>query len=242
MITTIDLTLIEMKNKITVCCITDLEMKHKRITTLFLIAPATLFIVAALTGCEPEKQPDMTPDQPTHQAQPEKEKPVTNPQVKMKTSMGDIVIELDSQKAPLTTANFLQYINQDFYAGTIFHRVIPGFMIQGGGLTSEMKQKRTNSTIKLESDNDLKNTRGTIAMARINDPNSATSQFFINVVDNAFLDYVPGKNPGYAVFGKVISGMVTVDKIAAVKTTTAAGMKDVPVEPVIIESVEVIEN
>jgi len=219
------------------------KMKHKIQNRICLIIAAVLLL--AVTGCEPEKPAVQDNQQPAATepiSEPVKETPVTNPQVKMKTNMGDIVIELDSKNAPLTTANFLEYVNQDLYAGTIFHRVIPGFMIQGGGFTSDMKQKNTNPPIKLESDNGLKNTRGTVAMARTNDPDSATSQFFINVVDNAFLDYVPGKNPGYAVFGKVISGMVTVDKIAAVKTTTAAGMGDVPTQPVIIEKVEIIES
>ncbi|MFA5423409.1 MAG: peptidylprolyl isomerase [Phycisphaerae bacterium] len=218
-------------------------MKHKIQNRICLIIAAVLLL--AVTGCEPEKPAVQDNQQPAATepiSEPVKETPVTNPQVKMKTNMGDIVIELDSKNAPLTTANFLEYVNQDLYAGTIFHRVIPGFMIQGGGFTSDMKQKNTNPPIKLESDNGLKNTRGTVAMARTNDPDSATSQFFINVVDNAFLDYVPGKNPGYAVFGKVISGMVTVDKIAAVKTATAAGMGDVPTQPVIIEKVEIIES
>jgi peptidyl-prolyl cis-trans isomerase A (cyclophilin A) len=219
------------------------KMKHKIQNRICLIIAAVLLL--AVTGCEPEKPAVQDNQQPAATepiSEPVKETPVTNPQVKMKTNMGDIVIELDSKNAPLTTANFLEYVNQDLYAGTIFHRVIPGFMIQGGGFTSDMKQKNTNPPIKLESDNGLKNTRGTVAMARTNDPDSATSQFFINVVDNAFLDYVPGKNPGYAVFGKVISGMVTVDKIAAVKTATAAGMGDVPTQPVIIEKVEIIES
>jgi cyclophilin family peptidyl-prolyl cis-trans isomerase len=156
--------------------------------------------------------------------------------VKLQTSMGDIVIELDRQAAPVTTANFLEYAGSGFYDGTIFHRVIRGFMIQGGGLTAKMVQKKTRDPIVNEAKNGLSNKRGTIAMARGGDPNSATSQFFINHVDNMPLDYIDAKQPGYAVFGKVIEGMDVVDAIAAVKTTTRNGMDDVPVEPVVIES------
>ena len=153
--------------------------------------------------------------------------------VKLETSMGDIVIELDRQAAPVTTANFLEYTAEGFYDGTIFHRVIRGFMIQGGGFTTKMVQKETRDPIVNEAKNGLSNKRGTIAMARQNDPDSATCQFFINHGDNTPLDTVGG---GYAVFGKVIEGMDVVDAIAAVKTTTRNGYDDVPVEPVIIKS------
>lgn len=161
--------------------------------------------------------------------------------VKLETNMGDIVIELNEKAAPITTANFLQYVNDGFFDGLIFHRVIKGFMIQGGGFDAEMKKKQTRKPIKNEASNGLKNDRGTIAMARTNDPHSATGQFFINHRNNNSLNYVENRNPGYAVFGKVIEGMDVVDKIAAVKTTTRNGMGDVPVKPVVIKSAKVVE-
>ncbi len=157
--------------------------------------------------------------------------------VKLETSMGDIVIELDRQAAPVTTANFLEYTAEGFYDGTIFHRVIRGFMIQGGGFTKKMVEKEKRDPIVNEAGNGLSNARGTIAMARTNDPNSATCQFFINHQDNTPLDTVGG---GYAVFGKVIEGMEVVDAIAVVKTTTRNGYDDVPVEPVIIKSATIV--
>ena len=154
--------------------------------------------------------------------------------VVLQTNYGNIEIELFEEKAPITTENFLNYVNSGFYDGLVFHRVIEGFMIQGGGFTQQMEQKETKDPIILETHPDLKNVRGTLAMARTNDPDSATSQFFINVVDNAFLDARAG-NPGYAVFGKVISGMDVVDKIKSVETETKSFYDDWPVEPVIIE-------
>ncbi|HUV67822.1 MAG TPA: peptidylprolyl isomerase [Sedimentisphaerales bacterium] len=160
--------------------------------------------------------------------------------VKLETSMGNIVIELDRQAAPVTAKNFLEYVEAGFYDGTIFHRVIPNFMIQGGGFTADLKRKNTRSPIVNEAWNGPSNTRGTIAMARTNDPDSATSQFFINHIDNAPLNYVDSAHPGYAVFGKVTEGMDVVDAIAAVKTTTRNGMQDVPVEPVIVKSARVV--
>jgi len=165
------------------------------------------------------------------------------PKVKMMTTMGEIVIELDAEKAPVTTENFLAYVKGKQYDGTIFHRVIPGFMIQGGGMDKDMKEKPTKAPIKNEAGNGLKNTTGTIAMARTSDPNSATAQFFINVKDNAFLDHkdnTPG-GFGYAVFGKVVNGMDVVKKIEQVRTTTKAPHQNVPVDAVIITKVEVIE-
>jgi peptidyl-prolyl cis-trans isomerase B (cyclophilin B) len=156
--------------------------------------------------------------------------------VTLQTTLGDITLEIDKEKAPETAANFLQYVEDGFYDGVIFHRVIPGFMIQGGGFDQEMKQKPTRSSIKNEADNGLTNTKYTIAMARTSDPHSAGSQFFINVADNAFLNH-KAKTPdawGYAVFGKVIAGQDVVDKIAAVPTTSQAGHRDVPKEPVLI--------
>ena len=162
--------------------------------------------------------------------------------VKVQTSMGEIVIALDTEKAPVTAANFLKYVADKFFDGTIFHRVIPDFMIQGGGFTPDMAQKETGAPIVNEASNGLKNDRGTLAMARTNDPDSATAQFFINLKDNAFLNYAGPANPGYAVFAKVTEGMDVVDAIAAVKTAQKGGHDDVPVETVSIESATVVED
>jgi len=160
-----------------------------------------------------------------------------NPVVLMKTSKGDIKIELFEDKAPISVKNFLDYANEGFYNGTIFHRVIDGFMVQGGGFSSDMNQKATKAPIKNEATNGVKNERGTLAMARTSVVDSATGQFFINVVDNPFLDYQSPGNYGYAVFGKVIKGMDAVDKIKDVRTGMKGGHRDVPVEPVEIISV-----
>ncbi len=154
--------------------------------------------------------------------------------------MGDIIIELDEQAAPVTVKNFLAYVEDGFFDGKIFHRVIPDFMIQGGGFTAEMSQDKTRDPIFNEASNGLKNERGSIAMARTNDPNSATAQFFINHKDNDFLNYASDANPGYAVFGRAVEGMDVVDSIAAVKTATLKGMTDVPAEPVVIISASVV--
>jgi len=162
-----------------------------------------------------------------------------NPIVRMKTSKGDIQIELYADKAPITVKNFLDYVHSGFYNGTIFHRVIPNFMIQGGGFTPEMQQKPTNAPIKNESYNQLRNERGTIAMARTNAPDSATCQFFINHVDNRSLDFDGPMKPGYAVFGKVVSGMNVVDAIAAVPTKRVGPHSNVPADTIIIESIAV---
>ena len=162
-----------------------------------------------------------------------------NPQVEVRTNMGNFVIELYPENAPNTVQNFLQYVKDGHYNGTIFHRVIPGFMIQGGGFTASMTEKPTRAPIQNEATNGLRNARGTLAMARMAALRSATAQFYINVVDNRRLDhtgYGPGEF-GYAVFGRVLSGMEVVDGIAAVPTRSTAGMDDVPVEPVIIRSV-----
>lgn len=164
------------------------------------------------------------------------------PTVELQTSAGTIVIELDSEKAPKTVQNFLLYAKDGFYNTTIFHRVIPGFMIQGGGFSKDMEQKPARAQIVNESKDGLKNERGTIAMARRAEPHSATSQFFINLVDNrSQLDY-PLNGGGYAVFGKVTEGMEIVDKIAKVPTTNRAMHQNVPVEPVIIQSVKIISD
>jgi len=163
-----------------------------------------------------------------------------NPIVKMTTSLGEITIELYADKAPVSVANFLAYVEESFYDGTIFHRVIPNFMVQGGGFTADMRQKATKAQIRNEADNGLKNTRGTLAMARTMVVDSATSQFFINTVDNDFLNF-RNKSPqgyGYAVFGKVTAGMEVVDKIAQVQTGNRGMHQNVPVEPVTILKVE----
>ncbi len=158
--------------------------------------------------------------------------------VTMTTSKGDIVIELDEDKAPISTANFLSYVDNGDYDGTIFHRVIDGFMIQGGAFEPDMKQRKGREPIKNEWKNGLSNTRGTIAMARLgNQPDSASNQFFINVADNDFLDQ-PRDGAGYAVFGRVVEGMDVIDAIKGVKTTDRAGHSDVPDEPVVIQSVK----
>jgi cyclophilin family peptidyl-prolyl cis-trans isomerase len=164
-----------------------------------------------------------------------------NPQVVFKTDRGDVVLELYPEQAPKTVANFLDYVKSGFFDGTIFHRVVPGFVIQGGGMTADMREKPTRAPIQNEADNGLKNLRGTISMARTSDPHSASSQFFISLADNANLDH-RGKNPagwGYAVFGKVVSGMEVVDAIAQVKTGNRAGHENVPVEPVTLVKAEV---
>ena len=164
------------------------------------------------------------------------------PKVEMQTSLGRIVIELDDAKAPGSTKNFLAYVQDGFYNGTVFHRVMPGFMIQGGGFTADMTQKPTKAPIQNEAKNGLKNARGTIAMARTQDPHSATAQFFINHVDNVMLDYPSRDNWGYAVFGKVTEGMDVVDKIAQVRAGNRGMHQNVPVEPVVIQSVKVISE
>ena len=160
-----------------------------------------------------------------------------NPMVTLKTSHGDITIELDSEKAPLSAENFLQYVQDGHFDGTVFHRVIPGFMIQGGGFTADMNQKPTRGQIKNEAENGLKNDRGTLAMARTDVVDSATAQFFINLADNAFLNHSAPTQQGfgYAVFGRVTNGMDVVDQIAQVSTGNQGGHQDVPTDPVVIE-------
>ncbi|MPN36159.1 Peptidyl-prolyl cis-trans isomerase cyp18 [bioreactor metagenome] len=162
------------------------------------------------------------------------------PTLELQTSLGRIVVELDAQKAPKSSANFLQYAKDGFYNGTVFHRVIPGFMIQGGGFDAGMSQKATRAPIENEAKNGLRNRRGTLSMARTMDPHSATAQFFINHADNAPLDYPGSDGWGYAVIGKVTEGMDVVDKIRAVRTGNKGFHQDVPVEDVIIEKAEVV--
>lgn len=161
--------------------------------------------------------------------------------LEFKTSKGTFTVQLFEKQAPISVANFLKYADEGFFDGTIFHRVIPGFMIQGGGLTADMKNKKGHAPIRNEATNGLKNKRGTLSMARTSDIDSATSQFFISVVDNDFLDHKGASNYGYAVFGRVDSGMDVVDAIAAVKTGSKGMYQDVPVETVTIESVRRIE-
>ena len=159
------------------------------------------------------------------------------PRVVLETSAGNITIELAASEAPLSVANFLQYVQAGFYSGTIFHRVIPDFMVQGGGFTADMTQKETRSTVRNEAGNGLKNLRGTVAMARRAEPDSATAQFFINLTGNDFLDH-QNDTPagmGYAVFGHVTEGLEVVDKIAATTTTSVGPMSDVPAQPIVIK-------
>ena len=163
------------------------------------------------------------------------------PVVLLKTSLGNIKIELFQKEAPISVNNFISYVKTGFYSGTIFHRVIPGFMVQGGGFTSEMKMKKTVQPIKNEAANGLKNDRGTIAMARTSASDSATSQFFINLVNNDNLNRPMPDGHGYAVFGKVIAGMDVVDKIASVSTGVTMGFPNVPQTPVVIKSITVVE-
>lgn len=155
--------------------------------------------------------------------------------IQFKTSHGDFTVELFEKDAPLTVANFLQYVDEQFFDGTIFHRIVPGFVIQGGGLTPDFAQKETRDPIRNEADNGQLNLRGTLSMARTNAPHSATSQFFVNLTDNDFLDYRPG-NHGYAVFGRVTAGMETIDQIAALATGRRQGYTDAPLEDVVILS------
>jgi peptidyl-prolyl cis-trans isomerase A (cyclophilin A) len=156
------------------------------------------------------------------------------------TTLGDFKIEFFEKEAPISVANFQKYVEDGFFDGTIFHRIVPGFVIQGGGFTEDMTQKKNQPPIKNEADNGLKNERGSLSMARTNDINSATSQFFVNLKDNEFLDHSRG-NFGYAVFARVTEGMDVIDKIAAVETGRRKGMDDVPVEAVVMKSVRTVE-
>lgn len=183
---------------------------------------ATLSLAAvAATGCTQSKNPSK------------------NPRVVFETSAGDFTLELYPDKAPETVKNFLTYVEENFYQGTIFHRVIPDFVVQGGGFDAKMKKKETHPPVKNEADNGLRNTLGTVAMARTNDPNSASSQFFINLKDNDFLDHrdKSANGWGYCVFGKVIEGMDVVTKMGEVKTATVGPFRDVPKTPITVEKV-----
>ncbi len=225
----------------------------KSVMTILVAVAAAVLSVGVARGQEskPEDKPKTTQpagekkdDKPTggagSSAQPAEkapEKAVSNVEyVKLSTSKGDIFLKLDAAKAPVSVANFLKYVDKKYYDGTVFHRVIPNFMIQGGGFTADMKQKDgLDKPITNEWQNGLKNKRGSVAMARTANPNSATSQFFINNVDNPFLDQ-PRDGAAYAVFGEVVAGMEVVDEITKVKTTTRGMNENVPVEPVTITS------
>jgi len=208
--------------------------KYSRKTTIFIILAIVIVIAIIIFGVM-----KTTGNAINMTATGNTKNMAKNPQVLIKTNQGDITLELYSDKAPITVKNFLEYVKSGTYEGTVFHRVIKGFMIQGGGFTTQGQEKPTNAPIKLESNNGLKNLQGTIAMARTNVADSATDQFFINTVDNDFLNYAPG-NPGYAVFGKVITGMDVVQKIEASKTTTKNRMEDWPVNDIVINKIEVL--
>ena len=226
-------------------------MLKRVLLTLALLMPVLAFAQTApapapakpAAAKQPAKAAPAKP-KPADKAAPAAEK-VTGSKVLLKTNMGDIVIELYPDKAPKSVENFLAYVNSGFYDGTIFHRVIDNFMVQGGGFTRELRQKPTKPAITNEAKNGLSNLKGTVAMARTGDPNSATAQFFINVADNQRLDYTSDQNGatwGYAVFGKVVSGMDIVDKIRAVPTGAQGPFKsDVPTTPVVIEKASVVK-
>jgi len=203
-----------------------------------LLTPLAAIVMSLACGLhaqenQPEAKPAEPPKEPTNQ-------PVTGiVKATIETSKGNIELELDADKAPLTVQNFVSYVNKGHYDGTIFHRVIPGFMIQGGGFSSDMSQKATDKPIQCESKNGLKNARGTIAMARTNDPHSATAQFFINVKDNGSLDYPSFDGWGYAVFGKITAGMDVADAIVGVPTTSKGPHQDVPAEPITINKITI---
>lgn len=190
----------------------------------------------AKPAAKPAKTPAKTAEKPAAT-----EAAANSNKVLIKTSLGDITVELYPDKSPKSVENFLGYVKSGFYDGTVFHRVIEGFMIQGGGFTKDLRQKPTKAPIPIESKNGLSNLRGTVSMARTMDPNSATAQFFINTVDNPRLDYVSDVNPGYAVFGKVIAGLEVVDKIKAVPTGPQGPFRsDVPTTAIVIEKVSLV--
>ncbi|RMH10810.1 MAG: peptidyl-prolyl cis-trans isomerase [Planctomycetota bacterium] len=199
---------------------------------------AAALVACVVAGCKNQPAAEEEQTRVDSQPEPAKEKTV---RVKLTTTMGDIVLELDGEKAPISTENFLSYVDSGGYDGTIFHRVIDGFMIQGGGFAPDMSKKPTNAPIANEWQNGLTNDPYTIAMARLGyQPDSATNQFFINVADNSFLDQ-PRDGAGYAVFGKVVEGKEVVDAIAKVSTTSRAGHENVPVDPVVIQKAERVD-
>lgn len=218
------------------------SMRHSvlfpRILAAFVLV---MFGGTAVVAQDPPIQE--SPEKPDSSQSAEKSEPAEPVYVEMKTSLGEIVLELNREKAPRSVENFLHYVDERFYDGTIFHRVIANFMIQGGGFTPDMKQKRpTRPPVENEWRNGLKNVRGSVAMARTANPDSATCQFFINTVDNPKLDQPLSGGAGYAVFGNVVRGMETVDKIRAVTTTTKVPHQNVPIEPVVIESARRLSN
>ena len=198
-------------------------MKH------FIKCLIPLILAVMLFGPSPSQ------GEPAEKKSAKKKQAAANSVITLSTTLGNITIELNSEKAPITVKNFLSYVDAGFYDGTIFHRVIPNFMIQGGGFTKDMKQKQTRPPIKNEADNGLRNSHGTVSMARTSDVNSVTSQFFINLKDNTFLDHMV-RDFGYAVFGKVVKGMDVVDKIAAVQTGNRGMQQNVPIKEVVIKS------
>ncbi|MBN8727326.1 MAG: peptidyl-prolyl cis-trans isomerase [Xanthomonadales bacterium] len=208
----------------------------KRILLAFALVLPAFALAQAPEAAKPAAKPAAA-----DQAKGDKAEKAGDPKVQLVTSLGDITIELYPDKAPKSVENFLAYVDAGFYNGTIFHRVISDFMVQGGGFTKDLRQKPTRAAIPIESKNGLSNLRGTVAMARTADPNSATAQFFINTVDNPRLDYTSEDSPGYAVFGKVISGMAVVDKIRAVETGAQGPFRgDVPVTAVVIEKASLL--
>ena len=216
-------------------------MLKQMLCTLALVFPLAVFAAP-----QAATKPAAKVTTPTKADTDKTPAPAENPKVLIHTNMGDMTIEVYPDKAPNTVENFLRYVNEGFYDGTVFHRVIDNFMIQGGGWTKNLTRKRPHAPIRNEANNGLSNLRGTVAMARTGDPNSAAAEFFINVVDDKRLDYVGGANGpvswGYCVFGKVISGMDTVDKIKAVKTGPQGPFQsDVPETPVVIEKVSVVK-
>jgi peptidyl-prolyl cis-trans isomerase A (cyclophilin A)/peptidyl-prolyl cis-trans isomerase B (cyclophilin B) len=202
----------------------------------FALGAGALLLSGAALGAAQETQTEPAPA-PTPAAPV-----VKGPQVSLKTSMGEIVLQLDEERAPKTVANFMQYVKQGFYKGVIFHRVIDGFMIQTGGMNEKFEGRKTNKPVKNESNNGLSNQPYTVSMAREDHPDSATSQFFINVADNSGIDYPNYKGSGYTVFGKVVKGQEVVDKIKGVVVDDVRGMQNVPVTPIFVKSATVLKG
>ena len=217
---------------------------RRQFFTFTAAAFCSLFALTTLASAQGENQPPATQpaEEKTTDTLTTDDKENDMEYVLVETNKGDMLFELNREDAPKSVENFLKYVEAEFYDGTIFHRVMSNFMIQGGGFTRSLQKKDTNKPIENEAGNGLRNERGSIAMARTNDPNSATSQFFINVVDNDFLNRDQAQDGvGYAVFGKVIAGMDTVDRIREVMTTSVQGMQNVPIEPVTMEKVRQVE-
>ncbi|HEY0178766.1 MAG TPA: peptidylprolyl isomerase [Dokdonella sp.] len=218
-------------------------MLKRLLLAIALLVPA-LALAQTNAPAKPAKAPakKAAPAAQAEKAKATSETASGTPKVLLKTSLGNITVELYPDKAPKSVENFLGYVKSGFYDGTIFHRVIGSFMVQGGGFTQDLRQKPTKAPIPIESKNGLSNLRGTLAMARTMDPNSATAQFFINVVDNPRLDYVSDANPGYTVFGKVVTGLDVVDKIKSVPTGPQGPFRsDVPTTPIVIEKATIVQ-